>query len=86
MSTRRNWGSVDEEAMPGLVFELKNWKDDAAPVLERTVARVDKLEDSVDEFKAQLRAATTAVKAVLWVLGLLWTASMALLGFWLKGH
>ena len=29
--------------MPGLVFELKNWKDDAAPVLELTVERVDKL-------------------------------------------
>jgi hypothetical protein len=86
MSSRRQWGSVDEAAVPGLVFELKTWKDDAAPVLERTVQRVDKLEDSVDEFKAQLRAATTAVKAVLWVLGLLWTLTLAGLGFWLKGH
>jgi hypothetical protein len=72
--------------MPEVVFDLKLWKDDAEPVLERTVERVDKLEDSVDEFKAQLRAATTAVKAVLWVLGLLWTASLAVLGFWLKSH
>jgi hypothetical protein len=72
--------------MPGLVFELKTWKDDAEPLLERAVERVDKLEDSVDEFKAQLRAATTAVKAVLWVLGLLWTLSVVALGFWLKAH
>lgn len=86
MSARRRWGSVDEEAMPEVVFDLKLWKDDAEPQLERTVERVDKLEDAVADFKTQLRAATAAVKAVLWVLGLLWTVTLAALGFWLKSH
>lgn len=86
MSPRRNWGSVDEAAVPELVFELKTWKDDAAPELERTVERVDTLEGAVRGFETQLKSATAAVKAVLWVLGLLWTIALAVLGFVLKGH
>jgi hypothetical protein len=84
VSPRRNWGSVDEAAVPGLVFELKTWKDDVAPEHERTIERVDKLEDAVRGFEKQLASATTAVKAVLWVLGLLWTLALAVLGFALK--
>jgi uncharacterized membrane protein len=86
MSSRRHWGSVDEAAMPEIVFELKTWKDDAAPVVERTVERVETLEDAVRGFEKQLASATSAVKAVLWVLGLLWTIAIAVLGFVLKGH
>lgn len=72
--------------MPEVVFELKTWKDDAAPQLERHAERLDTLEDSVRDFKTELRTATTAVKAVLWVLGLIWTIAIAVLGFVLKGH
>jgi hypothetical protein len=86
MSLRRRWGSVDEAALPEIVFELKTWKDDTAPVVERTVERVDRLEDAVRAFEKQLASATSAVKAVLWVLGLLWTLAIAVLTFVLKGH
>lgn len=72
--------------MPEVVFDLKLWKDDAEPQLERTVERVGKLEDAVRSFEKQLASATSAVKAVLWVLGLLWTIAIAVLGFVLKGH
>ena len=70
--------------MPEVVFELKTWKDDAAPVLEETVERVGELEKSVRDFQLQLREATASIKAVLWVLGLVWTAGVVLLGFLLK--
>jgi hypothetical protein len=82
----RRWGSVDEAAMPEVVFELKTWKDDAARVLDRTVERVDTLEEAVRRFETQLASSTTAVKAVLWVLGLLWTATIALIGLWVAAH
>lgn len=72
--------------MPEIVFELKTWKDDAEPQLERTVERVDKLEDAVRAFEKQLASATSAVKAVLWVLGLVWAVAIAVLGFVLKTH
>lgn len=78
------WGKVEAARMPEIVFELKTWKDDAAPVVEKTVERVETLESAVRRFETKLESATTAIKAVLWVLGLLWTAGVVLLGFLLK--
>lgn len=80
---QESWGTIPQESMPGLLFELKQWADDTAPRIAEHEERLDTLEGSVREFKTQLREATAAVKAGVWIVGVLWAVTIVVVGFWL---
>jgi hypothetical protein len=86
MSKNGEWGSVTPAAMPRVVFELKAWKDDAAPILVEHEKRLDVGDQRHEELKDLIETRFARAEGAFWALAGVWAVLAAGVGWYLTGR